>query len=174
MGKSNLGRDMPSHACQDLNAKGESDRGCAHRLATAPTKTRLCNRECCFPIGKGVNKNATSTAARRTHTREHEHERQSHTGRAQALLQGSCHFLACSATTPTRSCISCARTTLGSVHPSIHTPVILSLPYLPTTPPTHLISIAITDAPPAAQTPVTCCPHLLPPRPYLLTLTRKR
>lgn len=155
---------MPSHACQDHNAKGESDRGCAHRLATAPTKTRLCNRECCFQIGKGVNKNATSTAARPPPTREHEHE-QSHTARSQALLQGSCHFLACSATTPTRSCTSCAPA--PHLDLSIHPSIILSLPYLPTTPPTHLISIAITDARPAAQTPVTSSPHLLPPRPYL-------
>lgn len=127
---------MPSHACQDHNAKGESDRGCAHRLATAPTKTRLCNRECCFQIGKGVNKNATSTAARPPPTREHEHE-QSHTARSQALLQGSCHFLARSATTPTRSCTSCARTTLGSVHPSIHHPV-TPLPAYHTSNPSHL------------------------------------
>lgn len=88
--------------------------------------------------------------------------RATYTSRGQALLQGSCHFfsLLCQPLPPVPAPPAPAPHLDLSIHPPIHTPIILSLPYLPTTPPTHLISIAITDAPPAAQTPVTCvlCP----------------
>lgn len=160
-----------------MRAKTTCQRGKRQGLCpppcNCPHKNASCNRECCFPMRKGVNKNATSTAARGL--RESMSVRQSHTTKDPGTLTRKlplfsllCHhshlFLHLLRLHHTWICPFSP-----SAHPYTHHPV-TPLPAHHT--PTHLISIAITDAPPAAQTPVTCSSHLLLPRPYLHT--RKR
>lgn len=156
---------MPSHASQEVRThakgppKGETTGVGRPPPCNCPHKNASGDRECCFQIRKGVNKNATSSAARRMSEQEREDRAtQASTTkrtRGQAHLQGSCHFLACSATTShlflhlLRLHHTWIRPSIRpSIHPSIH-PSSCHSPYLRAPHlQTHLISIAITDAPP--------------------------
>lgn len=74
---------------------------------------------------------------RQSHTHTHTHAQ----AEARHSYKEAATFLACSATTPTCSCTSCACTTLGSVHPSAHPYThhpVTALPGHHTSNPSHL------------------------------------